>query len=361
MTKLLRIISSLPGWRTKRKIVVFESDDWGSVRMSSVKAFESLKARGLNLESRYNHYDTLASKEDLSSLFEVLSSVKDKNEAYAVFTAVSLVANPDFEKIKNSSFQEYHYEPFTATLKRYNRDDAFLCWQEGMMKRLFVPQFHGREHLNVQVWLRALQSGDKHSHMAFEEEVWGFNRQPMGYQAAFDVDFPQDIVYQKTVIDEGLQLFEQLHGYKATFFVPPNGPFNSELEAATSYGGIKYISTAKIHREPRGNNQYKTKFYWLGRKNRHGQCFITRNASFEPSVNNKDWVDNCLKDISMAFKYLKPATISTHRVNYTGSLHPSNRDRGLRDLKSLLDQIVKTWPEVEFMTASELGDLISNK
>ena len=30
-----RNLSNLPGWRTKRHIIVIESDDWGSIRMSS--------------------------------------------------------------------------------------------------------------------------------------------------------------------------------------------------------------------------------------------------------------------------------------------------------------------------------------
>ena len=30
-TKLMRNLSNLPGWRTKKKIVVLESDDWGSM------------------------------------------------------------------------------------------------------------------------------------------------------------------------------------------------------------------------------------------------------------------------------------------------------------------------------------------
>ena len=47
--------SNIPGWRTKRKIVVIESDDWGSIRMPSLKVFETLnqviKEYGLNLDS----------------------------------------------------------------------------------------------------------------------------------------------------------------------------------------------------------------------------------------------------------------------------------------------------------------------
>jgi hypothetical protein len=31
---LSRNLSNLPGWRTNRHIIVMESDDWGSIRMS---------------------------------------------------------------------------------------------------------------------------------------------------------------------------------------------------------------------------------------------------------------------------------------------------------------------------------------
>jgi len=33
---------NLPGWHTNRKIVVIESDDWGSIRMSSAEDAERL-------------------------------------------------------------------------------------------------------------------------------------------------------------------------------------------------------------------------------------------------------------------------------------------------------------------------------
>ncbi len=365
---LNRHLANLPGWRTNHKIVVFESDDWGSIRMPSLEAFEFLKSKGVDVISgdslRYNLNDTMATADDLSALFEILKSVKDKNGNPAVFTPISLVANPDFGKIKASNYYEYFYEPFTETLKRYNREDAFPLWQEGIQKHLFVPQFHGREHLNVQVWLRALQIKDKHTLHAFKQGMWGFkNMHPsdISYQAAFDLENPEDIEYQKSVIVEGLKLFEKLHGYKSTFFVPPNGPFNSQLEETAQQNGIRFMSTSKIHREPQGNGQFKKRIHWLGQKNKYGQRYITRNAFFEPSQTGKDWVDSCLNDISIAFKWQKPAVISSHRVNYIGTLNPANRDNGLYQLKTLLKSITKYWPKTEFMTSSDLGDLINNK
>ena len=57
-------LSNIPGWSTNRKIVVIESDDWGSIRMPSLETFEKLSSNGLNLSSgdalRYNKNDTLA-------------------------------------------------------------------------------------------------------------------------------------------------------------------------------------------------------------------------------------------------------------------------------------------------------------
>ena len=100
---IARDISNLPGWATKRKMVIIESDDWGSIRMPSIDACKKLIAAGLDLEGgsqRYNYNDTLADKNDLTALFETLEKHKDKDNRPAVFTAVSIVANPDFKKIK---------------------------------------------------------------------------------------------------------------------------------------------------------------------------------------------------------------------------------------------------------------------
>ena len=360
LRKLIKHSSNIPGWRTNRKIVVFESDDWGTIRMPSKSVQESLKKNGLDMSSVYNRFDSLASSKDLSDLFEVLNSVQDKNNKPAIFTPISLVANPDFQKIKESGFQSYYYEPFTDTLKRYNKEDAWEFWKQGLDQGFFVPEFHGREHINVQLWLRALQRKDKNTLIAFDHQMWDYGSDSKhGFLAAFDLEFPDDINYQKTVIEDGLKLFEKLHGYKAQLFVPPNGPFNSSLEETAFLNGIKYFSTPKIHKEPTGNGKYSTKLRWLGKKNKYNQYYLTRNAAFEPVHGRINWVDNCLSEIMMSFKWGKPAIISTHRVNYIGAIEPSNRENGLKLLKVLLDKILKKWPGVEFMSSIDLGALIS--
>jgi hypothetical protein len=368
-TRLLRHLSNIPGWRTPRKILVIESDDWGSVRMPSLAVFHHLQNAGINVNgsgaASYNSLDTLASPEDLSALFDTLSLFSDKHGKPCVMTAVCVVANPDFQNIKAHHFTKYFFEPFTRTLNRYySNNDSFMLWLEGLKRGVFVPQFHGREHLNVAEWMRALQSGDKDTHQAFEKGLWGFARKNghkafIPFQAAFDFYESGDLKFQSEAIVEGLSLFYELFGYQATFFVPPNGPFSRSLEKVAADNGIRYLSTPKIHSEPLGLGKSKRVFHWLGQRNLHQQYYMVRNCFFEPWQGQRDWVDSCLKDIETAFAWHKPAVVSSHRVNYIGVHNVANRDQNLAQLQKLLIGVKGRWPEVEFMASHQLGSVIA--
>ena len=101
-------------------------------------------------------------------------SVKDKNGNPAVFTPISIMANPDFDKIRSSNYTEYFYEPFTDTLDRIPAcKNSFSLWKEGIRERLFVPEFHGREHLNVNVWLKALREKDREALFCIRSGILG--------------------------------------------------------------------------------------------------------------------------------------------------------------------------------------------
>ncbi len=344
-----------------------ESDDWGSIRMPSTEVYNNLLKKGINFNAdegfRYNKYDSLATSEDLSALFEVLSSVKDSTGRSAVITPYAVVANPDFEKILHSDFNEYHYIPINETMKEYRGcENSFKLWKEGLQNRLFMPQFHGREHLNVKVWMRALKSGHRNTRLAFENRMWGISTAEdpeirIELQAAFDFIDPTDLVYHKDIIISGLTLFNELFGYRPTCFVPSNGLLSSKLEPICSNEGIRYLSTSKIQMEPVGNNRTVKRIHWLGRQNKTGLTYVTRNCFFEPSHEGHDWINSCLNDISNAFRWNKPVIINSHRVNYIGALHPSNRENGLKQLKTLLKEITKHWKDVEFLDSSELGDI----
>lgn len=367
---LLKVLSNIPGWFTKRKLIVFESDDWGTIRTCDLNALERLVEAGIDFNShdagRYSNNDALESSDDLSALFEVLSSYKDQYGHSAIFTSLSLVANPDFERIRANGFTKYIYEPFIETLKRYPEcAGSFTLWKQGIRDRIFIPQFHGREHLNVVAWMNALRGGHQETHKVFNEGMWGYVNSYYGpgrinYMEAFNFYGMEELDYLREVIRDGLNVFYNLLGYRASYFVAPNGPFPNALEKDLAANGISYIGQSKVQHEPVGNGKTKKVLHYLGQQNSHGQIYLTRNCSFEPSRReNTDWVSSCLKEIEIAFKCHKPATISTHRVNYIGRLNPSNRESSLKQLKDLLTNILKRWPDAEFISSDKLGAIIN--
>ncbi|MBK6729400.1 MAG: hypothetical protein IPG60_00015 [Bacteroidetes bacterium] len=63
--------------------------------------------------------------------------------------------------------------------------------------------------------------------------------------------------------------------------------------------------------------------------------------------------------IEAAFRWGKPAIICSHRLNFMGGLNQENRIKNLNLLESLLKEIIKRWPMVEFKSTNQLGDMIN--
>lgn len=362
---------NIPGWRTKRHFVVIESDDWGSIRMPSTEAYNEFLRLGIRVgKDAYCKYDSLATKKDLSDLFEVLSSVKDSKGRAAVITANAVVANPVFDKIKESGFRQYYYEPFPETLKRDPRfDGVFEMWKDGMSEGLFHPQSHGREHLNVDKWLKALQNGHPSTAAAFNLGTFGLTSQVDSsikeyYMGAFNSGLDEDIAKYNVILTEALDLFERLFGYKSKSFIATTYEWSPKIEPCLIQNGVRYIQGTTCQKIPLDDDT-TVKYFWRGfqgTKTKAGLTRLVRNCFFEPSTNpNHDYVDDCLNRIRIAFKWKKAAIICAHRVNFIGSIDSANTDRTLPEFKRLLAEIVKRWPDVEFVTSDELGDIMTGK
>lgn len=372
MSEIIRNIKNnvinVLGWRTDRKIIVIESDDWGAIRMPSREVYNLLLKSGYAVDKRpYEKYDSLASTDDLSLLFDVLNKHKDKNGKSPVFTANTIVANPDFDKIKSSGYETYHYELFTDTQRRYPCcNDSFDLWKEGMSLGLFYPQFHGREHINVASWMKALQSKDKDVLFAFEQGIAGIfpKENPQAgnqFVVALKYTNEEESENLKKLLIDGLSIFERIFGYRSTTFIAPCNRWNPNLSATLKSNGVNSIQGSSIQIVPEPDGEKKL-YHYMGEKNKYGQSFLIRNCLFEPSeYNNFDNIDRCMFNIKTAFRWKKPAIISSHRINYMGTIFPENRDQNLKMLDVLLKKIIQIWPDVEFMTSDQLGYMIGRE
>lgn len=356
-------------WKTKRKIVTIGVDDYGNVRLHSKTAREKLKQLGFNLTNRFDLYDTLETTTDLEALYETLQSVKDKNSNHAIFTALTMTANIDFNKVEANNYDNYYYEPLNETFNKLNGyEQTWKTWKEGIDNKLIYPQFHGREHLNLQYFNYHLQkkTPDFINMLKLKSYVGTISETPfptISSTRAFDIWKMEDNENLKEIIIDGLNMFEKLFGFRSEHFNPPGNTAHPILFKTAKEHGIKYIDTEIIKKEHQGQHKFKKSYNYTGKKNQFDQILFVKNCGFEPSNNKQtpDWyVTDTLRQIETAFKWGAPAMISTHRVNFCGKIEESNRTIGLSALKDLLQSIVKRWPDVEFMTTNELGNIIGN-
>lgn len=352
------------GSKINRKVVVFESDDWGAVRMRDQKAFIHLKANGIPVHrSLYDSLDSLERKSDLTLLLEVLGNYENSSGCSPVFTFNTVMGNPDFEAIKRDDFKNYHFRDLFQSYKHYYGEDNKSLWRGGMSQRLIRPQFHAREHLNVPLWMKDLKSGNKETRLAFDHGFYGLKTQTSSslqksYLASYRAETSDEFVQMCAIALEGLIRFKNTFGYSSRSFIAANYVWPKELESFLNRHGVHYIQTQRGHIAPVLNrNKVKVYRHYFGQKNKSGQRYLLRNVLFEPYLNqDKDWVDSTMKEISNAFFWEKPAIICSHRINYVSNMSVKHRDASLRKLNELLRRIIQKWPDVQFMSSDQLGD-----
>jgi len=360
---------NLIGWKSDRKVVVFSVDDYGNVRLDSKEARLRMNRKGLKIHSRFDALDTLETREDLEALFEVLTSVKDRNGRNAVITAFAVPCNINFEKMAEDGYRKYHYEPLTDTYRKLSAlypgsyDGAWELWKEGMALGLMVPQFHGREHLNLKVLDEKLENRDRHLLIALENRSFT-SISSSGYDtispmAAFDFwEFEENDRFH-TIIGDGIHWFEKVYGYQPEHFTPPVYHAHPTLYPTLESYGIRYIDAALYTRIHQGEGRFTRTFNYTGKRVGDNLRVMVRNVVFEPSMKrNVDWPAYAMKQVEAAFRWNRPAVISSHRVNFCGHIDEENRRNGLSELKVLLNGITRRWPDVEFMAANELGGLL---
>jgi len=364
---VLKKLIDLAAVKTKEKKVIVMSDDWGSVRIRSKKDQQSLIDKGLRIANRFDQFDALETNEDLELLFDVLTQHKDKNGNHPVITAVTNVANPDFHRIQENSFEHYYYKTVDHCYRDTPDSDRVLgLVQQGIDQRIFIPQSHGREHLQINWWMKELQNPNSFARHVFDHEFFFIpgskmsnNYRNRGVGAAFDVWDQEDLDSHKVTLKSSLKKFEKVFGYKSVSFTPPAMFYHSSLETQMYSHGVKWLDVGRFFKTPRVGGGERWQLNYLGRRKKSGLQVLVRNAVFEPNLHGVSGsVDHCMKRIDTAFKHRQPAIISNHRAAFVGGIDDNNRSQGLKALNHLLTKILKAWPDVEFLSMPEFSKSI---
>ena len=371
LTKCKDLYIAWRGFHTNRHLVIIESDDWGSIRMPSAEIFHKLQKSGDHPENdAFLRNDCLESAADLTALFAVLASIKDKNGSPAVVTANFAMANPDFDKIDPIN-GTYFFEPFTDTYQRYYPEqDVFSCVQDGIKSSCFVPQLHCREHMNVNRWMSDLKQQKSDTVLAFQNHMIGIGaafsqENPFGYMDAFNSNLTSGAELSN-IVHEAMGIFENTFGKKSETFVASCFVWDDSLEKSLAEVGVRGIQSGCWQNVPAGienGNAMKRRLRFLGQKNRIGQVYTVRNCAYEPAYqqNPTESTKECYDQIIRAFQHRKPAIINSHRFNYIGSINRENACENLKGLSWLLHTIMKNVPDVEFISTPELLRIIDQE
>lgn len=329
--------------------------------MPSKDVYQKLKLQNLLFnDDHFDRLDSLESKEDLEALFELLSSFRDVSGKTAVITPFVNVANPDYLKIKSYGFKEYYLETYSDAILRYFGNLHMLnLWKQGIEENIFVPEYHGREHLCVPVWLKKLQEGNEILVTAFNlgycnPRVIDINPAASAFRAQFYFDDQNQKTFLIHSIWHGIELFRNSFGYPPIAFAPGDGVFHPDFEDDLISAGIKFMNVNHVMPIPDGKGGVTIKRNYVTKKKNNGLTHYLRNCAFEPSGPNYKGIGLTLKQIESAFFWNKPAIISTHRVNFVGGMNEGNRTHGLNELNLLLKEVMKRWPDVLFLSTREL-------
>lgn len=353
---------NLRGSRIAEKLVIFESDDWGSIRIPSNGVRQELLDKNLIKETDpFSRFDTLETADDYFALYEVLSKFKDKDGNHPVLTANMVMNNPDFERIAVEDFATYYNESFQQTYKRLAQGaDTFSALQEGIAQGMIHPQFHASEHLNVTRWMGFLRQADERYRFAFARQCFSIDEVSAGNRrgnlmAAYDYDTTEELDYIKESISSGLDQFEKIFKMKSATTVAPCYVWDPEVEKVFETNGVRAFQGSYQQNCPVMGKPFKSKYRYTGQKNEAGQQYLVRNGLFETSLApSADWVAKCMESIEIAFRWGKPAIIGTHRINFVAGLSGENRLNTLRQLEDLLQCILTRWPEIRFINSEQL-------
>lgn len=360
-------LKNVLGWKTNRKLLAFAVDDYGNIGLHSLKAKIVLLNNNVALNGRFSELDALDTTKDFEDLFEILSSVKDSKGRFAIFTTYALPANVDFKKTLEKGL--FVPENLNETYEKLSSDEpisyggALELLKEGINSELIRPQFHGREHLNQLVFNRLISDNNRELLLNLKQQSIAGIPNHSSYpnvrvSEAFSYSEESEVENHKEIIIDGINRFIQVYGYRPTSFTPPAMLIHPKLYPFLEQLGFNAIDKPRKNRVHLGKGKYHVESNKLGIRKDENHVTIVRNCLFEPNSRNINWVDFTFAQIKAAFYWGKPAIISSHRVNYCGHIDPMNRVNGLRELKSLLEKVVRTWPEIEFVSVDELANII---
>ena len=348
-----RLLNYWKSWRTDRPILVIESDDWGAEHIPGPDAVRTAEIEKISFSGSHSSFDGLETADDVDRLCDVLSAHRNADGDSAVLTANFVMANPDFEAVKQSGYSVFKARTID---KGFNHEaDGTRLWKSyrnGIESGLLVPQFHGLLHFCPDEWLERLRQGDAGTLKAFDLQMVGedLTSSGIGIQSMAPIYYTSAESIQHFV-KEGVKIFKQIFNMNSLTTIAPCYAWKSpETEQALLPEGILAMQGKEYQCLPNGS----TRLHYLGQLGPGGILYMVRSCKLEPLAAGTS-VDKCFTQVRNAFARNIPAVLCSHRFNYTSRVDTKVRDKGLAVLDGVLKRVTQVYPNVEFLSSDKLA------
>jgi hypothetical protein len=278
------------------------------------------------------------------------------------------LANPDYEKIRESGHSVYSRIYLKEQLERTNQLHDYRNAVSSLISQsYFLPQLHGMEHLQVPYWMSELENEGSDGSIAFNHNVYGIStivssQLRHSYLPEFDYSSLNDYIgFMSSSLRDASNAFEDMFGYYPESFIATNYIWSENVEEDLQQMGIRIIQSSRYQKMPR---YYKSKLIKrnMGEVNRLNQVYLIRNIYFEPSERmysgKRKLVEEVWQRINVLFALNVPVVLSMHRLNFMGGFDSKNQYENLELFYELMDRVLRKWDDIEFMSSVELGKLI---
>ena len=364
-------VLSSPGnvdWE-KRKIIVFQSDDWGLCGWCpDLEAYREVLDKDENLRYLEHGKSTLESPEDMERLFDVLLKYKGGDGRPPIFQAAYIMSNPDYDAIRESGCKIYSDLVIPEVPSRWQRGDFIAKAKEGIKMGLWHPVYHGNSHFNRFKWIKLIRAKDKTTMLAFKHQTF------INMSDSYEYDPKLKTAQQETSISTGIRRFYDVFGYYPKSAICPGYVWQNKTEKILAKYGIKVIQGKNLQEIKRSfPAKVRGKLInWMGQKAsdkpwqismgdynpRLKIYYLNRNVYFEPfgGRNPQHGAEGAYKGIVSAWERNEPAVVCTHRINYV-YLDDKWVEESLNQLDLLLSKIQTEHPEAVYLTDWEVVQL----
>lgn len=342
----LRLLTTL---QCQQPVVIFQSDDWGMIRSPKNKDF--IPKYG---QPKVWAFDQLESVEELDKIYKILSSYRDDHQNHPFIEANFIVSNPDFEATKKSGYQSIILNPITEHTELLEK------WKEGLKRRIFIPQYHGRLHFNYDKMLEMIQNDpvsreifDSHLHGGinnFKKGNWTLHSEYQRWEDGSEWHYEQLLKW----LQDGISDFYNAFEYIPRSTIAPQYVFTPTTAKAFAEAGFLAVQGTNMQMY-RYENKKISKNIPTGSTYYKGLIALGRNVKFEPSRSNADWkYDAAINKCKLIIKRNKPVIIDSHRINYVGKF----AEEGREEIDRLMDALTSLG--CIFLSSEEFTEAIKN-